>query len=159
MDKVIIAVMVITFLYKMYKNFKKEMQTAAERTKKAVEALKDKVPTIATVVTHPNYKTTYDKALADDYVLEPVFDNNKQDYFKEKTKAKQVRDELSNSRKKPGYDYYNPETPAPEVIKNRAIHKPHNHNFEFPKKEKHLAADFNFRQALIYDAILRRPEY
>lgn len=157
MDKIIIAFIVITFLYKAYKNYKKEMQTAAERAKQALEALKNK-PEVANTLSTQSYKTIDERVSPKEYVAETVSDTNKTDYYKGKVKAKEDRDAASN-RKKPVFDFYNPEVPAAEVVENRRLHKPHHHGFEVAKKEKHLAADFNFRQALIYDAILRRPQY
>ncbi|HET8828603.1 MAG TPA: hypothetical protein VFM79_04645 [Pelobium sp.] len=164
MQGLIIAIIIITFLYNVYKNFKKEMEKAKARGKDAevvqqAEALERKRRTVYEPVIVPPYPTSYDKAVMQEYSEEPVFDNNKQDYFRGKAKAKEIKI-ASSATKKPVSDYYNPEVPSLEVIQNRKIHQPHKHGFSFPKhKEKHLAAGFNFKQALIYDAILRRPEY
>lgn len=167
MKGLIIAFIIIGFLYRAYKNFKKESEEAAKRAKDA-EALQ-KATQQAKSVTHrkteiferpvekPYFETDYDKAIVKEYKPATSFDENKQDYFKERVKAKQQRD--LKLPKKPVFDNYNPETPADEVIVGRKIHKPHQHGIKIKTKEKHLAADFNFRQALIYDAVFRRPEY
>ncbi len=168
MKGLIIAFIIIGFLYRAYKNFMKESEQAAQRAKdaeanqKATQQAKTvtyrKTPAFERQVEQPSFETAYDKAVTQEY--EPVlsFDDNKQDYFKERARAKQQRD--SDSLKKiPVLEYYNPEVPAEEVIMGRRIHQPHHHGIKIQKTEKHLAADFNMRQALIYDAILRRPEY
>lgn len=163
MQGLIIAIIIITFLYNVYKNFKKEMEKAKARGKDAevvqqAEALERKPRTVYEPVVAPPYPTTYDKAVVQKYSEESVFDN-KQDYFREKAKAKEIKT-ASSAAKKTVLDYYNPEVPSLEVVQNRKTHQPHKHGFSFPKhKEKHLAAGFNFKQALIYDAILRRPQY
>jgi len=169
MKGLIIGIIIITFLYNVYRNFKKEMDKAKARGKDAeaiaeaklrAESLERKQKSVYQPVVQQNYQTTYDQALAEEYTPVPVSENNRQDYFRERAKAKELRDAKSNNKKKPISDYYNPELPAAEVVTNRAIHAPHNHSFKFPQsKVHHLAHDFNFRQALIYDAILRRPEY
>ena len=167
MKGLIIAFIIIGFLYRAYKNFKKESEEAAKRAKDA-EALQKATQQAKSVtyrkteafdrpVEQPYFETDYDRALVKEYKPVKSFDDNKQDYFKERAKAKQHRD--SKSPKKPVLDNYNPEKPADEVIAGRRIHKPHQHGIKIKTKEKHLATDFNFRQALIYDAVFRRPEY
>lgn len=169
MQGLIIGIIIITFLYNVYKNFKKEMEKAKARgqdaeaiaeAKRRAEVLERKQKSVYQPVVQQDYQTTYDQAVEKEYNPVTVSENNREDYFRERAKAKELRDAKSNNLKKPISDYYNPELPVAEVITNRKIHQPHNHAFKFPQtKAKHLAADFNFRQALIYDAILRRPEY
>jgi hypothetical protein len=53
----------------------------------------------------------------------------------------------------------NPEVPAEEVLKNRRIHKSHNHG-NLPKAQKEEPpVQFDMRDAIVKEAILRRPEY
>ena len=134
-----------------------EIQKAAQRAK-AIEKHKKTAHHPFKPAVEQAYPSASDKALVQEYIPAPVVENHKEDYKREKAKEKATR--AANTANKKPADYYNPETPADEVIKNRQIHQPHRHSFKFPKKkEKHPAADFNFKQALIYDAILRRPEY
>ncbi|HTN21367.1 MAG TPA: hypothetical protein VL125_12870 [Pelobium sp.] len=169
MQGLIIAFIIISFIYKAYKNFQKESEKAAQRAKEAEEHQKafqraktlenNQRPVYEKAVEQPSFQSVYEKPLAKEYTPAPVFENNKSDYAKERAKAKEIREKAKPTKKTTTLDYYNPETPAEEVAQNRQIHQSHKHSFKFPKKEKHLAADFNFKQALIYDAILRRPDY
>ncbi len=169
MQGLIIGIIIITFLYNVYKNFKKEMDKAKARgqdaeaiaqAKMRAEALERKRKSVYQPVVTPSYETAYDQTVAEEFTPVPVLETNRQDYFRERAKAKELRDAKSQNLKKPISDYYNPELPVAEVVTNRQIHAPHNHSFKFPHPKAHqLAHDFNFRQALIYDAILRRPEY
>lgn len=167
MQGLVIAIIIIGFLYNVYNNFKKEAEKARVRAKEAEELQKaaqqvpavenKKATTYREVIAQPIFQTT-EKALRPEYAPVESFGDHKQDYFKERAKAKQYTD-AKVSKKTPVLDYYNPEAAAAEVLANRKIHEPHRHGVKAKQKEKHLAADFNFRQALIYDAILRRPEY
>ncbi|WP_017257870.1 hypothetical protein [Pedobacter arcticus] len=168
MQGLVIAIIIIGFLYNVYNNFKKEAEKAAVRAKEAEELQKatQRVPAVENkratsyreVVEQPAFQTTYNKPLTPEYAPVESFGDHKQDYFKERARAKQYTD-AKVSKKTPVLDYYNPEVASEEVLANRRIHEQHKHGIQSKQKEKHLAADFNFRQALIYDAILRRPEY
>lgn len=164
MQGLIIAFIIISFIYKTYKNFTKESEKAARRTKDAEElqkaaerakAVENNKKATYEREKKESFETTYDKAV--DYTP-TVFENSREFYKQEKAKQKENKAKKPTVQK-PVMDYYNPEIPAEEVLANRRIHEPHKHGVKLPKKEKHVAADFNFRQALIYDAILRRPEY
>ncbi len=167
MQGLIIAFIIISFIYKTYSNYKKEAEKTAQKAKEAEEFRKAAQQPEATTYqktvfetdAQPSFETTYDKALTQEYTFAPVFENNKEDYKKEKAKQKEDR-AAKTGKIKPVLDYSNPEVPPMEVVVNRKIHQPHKHgNAPSSRKVKHLAADFNFKQALIYDAILRRPEY
>lgn len=166
MQGLIIAAIIIAFVFNVYKNFKKEMEKAKARGQgaegnqqppmEAETVVPRQRPVHKPVVVQP-YQSTYDQAQKT--TEKPVFESNKQDYFREQAAKKELRS-LKSAKKAPVLDYYNPEIPSLEVIENRRIHQSHKHGYTPPlRKEKHYAADFNFKQALIYDAILRRPEY
>lgn len=139
MEKIIIAIMVVSFLYKVYKNFKKEMDKAAERAKKVVES------------NQPPVLETYSEP---EQLPEKLSKSFK--YLREENQKPLSKKE---DDKKVVYDYYNPEVPAAEVVENRKIHQPHNHQFDFPKKKGIVKPQFDLKQALIYDAVFRRPKY
>lgn len=56
-------------------------------------------------------------------------------------------------------ELYNPEVPAEEVVKNKAIHAPHKHQFVASQEEEVLSSDFDFKDAIVKEAILNRPQY
>ncbi|MEJ6982368.1 hypothetical protein WG906_18025 [Pedobacter sp. P351] len=56
-------------------------------------------------------------------------------------------------------ELFNPEEPAEEVVKNREIHAPHRHKFVASQEEVDLSSDFDFRDAIIKEAVLNRPQY
>lgn len=169
MQGLIIAAIIVAFLFNVYKNFKKEMEKAKARgndaeavaqAKERAEALERKQKAVYRPVVAQQNQTAYDKAAAEDYTAaEPAYESNRDGYYRAQAEKKEIR-AAKSTRKIPVADYYNPEVPSLEVLENRRIHQPHKHGYTPPKlNEKHLAADFNFKQALIYDAILRRPEY
>jgi hypothetical protein len=169
MQGLIIAFIIIGFIYKAYKNFQKESEEAMQRAKDAEQLQKasEKAKALENQsrnkynkpVGQPFYESIYDKEAIKENQSEPVFESNRQDYYREQAIKKEVRDSKSN-KKVPVLDGYNPEIPAEEVVQNRRIHQAHKHSVNFPHhKQKHVAANFNLRQAFIYDVILRRPEY
>lgn len=97
MQGLIIAIIIITFLYNVYKNFKKEMEKAKIRgqeveAKQRAEAVERKQKTVYKPVVAQPYQTAYDEAVSQEYTPQPALENNMQDYLKEKAKAKQERE-------------------------------------------------------------------
>src|SRR5690606_9050162 len=54
------------------------------------------------------------------------------------------------------YASRNPENPVEEVLRSRAIHQPHGHFVELHQEdeERHPYADFDFKDAIVKEAIL-----
>ena len=157
MQGLIIAFIIIAFLYNVYKNFKKEAEQAEIRAKAAAkqqEALEK------TSAVDSMQRSVYDRAVKMQEVTSspPVFVTNKEDYHQEKRIKDQNR-AAAKYKKKPDVDYYNPEIPVSEVIEKRRIPEPRKSEYKPVQRKKHIAANFNARQALVYDAIWRRPEY
>ena len=55
----------------------------------------------------------------------------------------------------------NPERPVEEVLRSRSIHQQHQHKLELYQEdeESHPYADFDFKDAIVKEAILNRPQY
>ncbi|WP_442795604.1 hypothetical protein [Pelobium manganitolerans] len=166
MNGLLVALIIISFLIKAYQNFKKESEKAAERAKQADAQRRasqsQTVPTVPhppVLVEQPSRKQTA-KTLQEEH---PRQAERKSAYRAETNPAYQtvpVQNKKAVKQKELlTTDYYNPEIPSAEVLANRKIHEKHKHGIKLPKRERHVAADFNFKQALIYDAILHRPKY
>lgn len=147
--------------YKIYDNFKKEQDKARKRNPASGESNEEKPVSVPKQVRgevkpkpvpmenpepvfryEPEYKTVYHEPLPQrpprEERLEPI---------KRETMAR------PSSR--------NPERPAIEVLHSRAVHQPHQHKVELHQedKERHPYADFDFKDAIVKEAILNRPEY
>jgi predicted negative regulator of RcsB-dependent stress response len=136
---IIILGFVFYFGYKIYNNFKAEMEKAKQRA----EQQKQKV------------NTSSNTEMLGKFNAQEHLDSIKE----EAKKRKSVLDAIKN--KKIALDYYNPEIPAEEVLSNRLIHEPHHHEFKGLKVEQvdNLEIKFDLRQAIIQSAILERPQY
>ncbi|OAQ38120.1 hypothetical protein A5893_15055 [Pedobacter psychrophilus] len=159
MEKIIFILLpIIYFLYNAYLNFKKEHEKAAKRTSEQPQYV---VPTKD--ITADNIKTI------PKYYQDSIRKENK-DYQSDITRylsdQKSERDQINKAardvnkyNKAAVKDNYNPETANVEVTTNRAIHLQHHHEFEFPSNFKEEFMDFDLRKAVIYDTILKRPNY
>ncbi|MRX46422.1 hypothetical protein [Pedobacter puniceum] len=137
------------FLFKAYQNFQKEQEKARKRNLSIPEqpeiTVKDEVQTQPMIE-----ERTEATELKPDYKL------SKPEKYEKEQYERMVYERLRSTDKKPA-DYYNPEIPSAEVIENRAIHEKHKHGISQPKKEEQESYDFDLRQAVINEAILKRP--
>ncbi|MBC8051844.1 MAG: hypothetical protein H7Y13_02145 [Sphingobacteriaceae bacterium] len=82
--------------------------------------------------------------------------------YREPRKEKPVRETLYRepvSKIPRKVELSNPEVPAEEIVKNRAIHEPHKHKFEASQEVTDYYSDFDFKDAIVKEAILNRPQY
>ena len=159
MEKIIFILLPIAyFLYNAYLNFKKEQEKAAKRAAQQPQYV---VPNQEII--QKEIKTT------PKYYQDPIRQENKDyesditQYLKEKKSERdninKAAKDINKNNKAAVKDNYNPEVPSEEVNTNRAIHLEHHHEFEFPTNLKEEFMDFDLRKAVIYDAILKRPNY
>lgn len=145
MEKIIFALVPIAyFVFQAYNNYKKEQEKAKKRN------LSQPKPIVAQKAT------------------QPVRPENKQqfdvkEFLREKFNLETERKEVIKSQTKsiPEYqikDYFNPEVPSVEVVKNIKIHAPHQlEAVSLVLEEMEEPYDFNLRDAIIQQAILNRP--
>lgn len=137
------------FLFKAYQNFQKEQEKARKRNLSIPEqpeiTVKDEVQTQPMIE-----ERTEATELKPDYKL------SKPEKYEKEQYERMVYERLRSTDKKPT-NYYNPEIPSAEVIENRAIHEKHKHGISLPKIEEQESYDFDLRQAVINEAILKRP--
>lgn len=88
----------------------------------------------------PRYEPVYKEPKVEKAIREP--------FYKEEVSKIPAKIELEN-----------PEIPVEEVLRNRAIHLPHKHQFVASQEEEHIYSDFDFKDAVIKEAILNRPQY
>ena len=88
----------------------------------------------------PKYEPAYKEPMIPKPVREPI--------------TKEVKTKIPHK-----VELYNPEVPAEEVVRNRAIHEPHKHKFVASQEEEVRSSDFDFEDAIIKEAILNRPQY
>ena len=88
----------------------------------------------------PRYEPAYREPRVEKSVREPV--------YKEEVSRIPVKLELEN-----------PEIPVEEVVRNRALHMPHKQKFVVSQEEEIFYSDFDFRDAIVKEAILNRPQY
>ena len=159
MEKIIFILLPIAyFLYNAYKNFKKEQEKAAKRASEQPKSLISK-----------EEKIQKNKEVVPKYYKDPIRQENK-DYesdirqYLNKNKLEldtinKAATDINKYNKASVKDYYNPEIPSAEIVNNRIIHLEHHHGFEFPSNFKDDLAEFDLKKAIIYDTILRRPNY
>jgi len=85
---------------------------------------------------------------------EPKYEQTYQEPKVERPVYNKVKSEIPQT-----IELYNPEIPAEEVIRGREIHAPHKHKFVASQEEEYIYSDFDFRDAVIKEAILNRPQY
>jgi hypothetical protein len=121
------------FGFKVYKNFKLEMDKAKVRA---------------------NSQKNNDSAAE----TKEQF-NAKEHLETKKVESMQRKNDLNALKnKKLSIDYYNPEIPSEEVVNGRLIHEPHKHGFLNSEPEHAIETHFDLRQAIIQQAILERPK-
>jgi ATPase subunit of ABC transporter with duplicated ATPase domains len=134
----IILGFVVYFGFKIYKNFKAEMDKAKLR---AEQQKKEQVKANSNIESLKQF-------------------DGREHIESKKEEAKQRRNVLDALKsKKVPLDYYNPEIPAEEVVANRLIHEPHHHEFKRLELVEKNEFQFDLRQAIIQQAILERPKY
>ncbi|MBC7655518.1 MAG: hypothetical protein H7098_13720 [Oligoflexus sp.] len=159
MEKIIFILLPIAyFLYKAYLNFKKEQEKTAKRAAEQSQSLISNKEIIQK-----------NKEAVPKYYKDPIRQENKDyesDIRKYLNKNKLELDTINKSasdvnknNKASIKDYYNPEKPIVDVIKNKEIHLDHRHESEFVNNFKDDILDFDLKKAVIYDTILRRPNY
>ena len=135
---VIILGFVLYFGYKVYKNFKAEMDKAKTRLEQQ--------------------KKTNSKANLEEDALKQFDAREHLESIKDEAKQRRNVLEALKSKKVP-LDYYNPEIASEEVVANRLIHEPHQHGLIKLETEEKSEFHFDLRQAIIQQAILERPKY
>ena len=143
-----ILIPIAFFLFKTYRNFIKEQEKAKNRNPPKP------------ILSHDVQNRT--EVIGQDIMpelKEAPFDST--DFLNEKKEAQKRRaGQLKAAQKTPKNevkDYYNPETPAEEVLEGRRLHAAHHHEFEFPRRERDATIDFDLRDAVIQQAIMNRP--
>ena len=146
--------------YKFYSNYQKEQEEARKRNPSqpyfdnSGETHTDWVEPDPVFVPEPAESK---KAVTDKY-HEPRYEPA----YKEPKVEKPVREPLYREpisaipRK---VELYNPEVPAEEVVRSREIHHPHKHKFVASQEEEEFSSDFDFKDAIVKEAILNRPQY
>mgnify|MGYP003575382544 CR=1 FL=1 len=144
MEKLIyILIPVVIFLVKAYMNFVKEHQKTLNRKFGSAPAPN---PAPAPVSSEPLVDHQHEAV-----ELKP------EKYLSAEEKEIKRKQQKAFADKKKVRDHYNPEIPSVEVIENRLIHEKHKHEFEFPSLANEARYEFDLRDAVIKDAIMRRP--
>jgi len=159
-------IMLVIAGYRFYANFQKEQEKARKRN-----------PGKRTPETQPAAKETWERKIEPHAqtsqnhkpeLVEEVFDPaypyepKYRPIYKEPMQAPSVKEEkysYATAESAKQAELYNPEVPAPEVLRNRKIHKTHPHGFVPHVEEEETHYDFDMRDAVIKQAILNRPQY
>lgn len=145
--------------YTVYNNYQKGQAEAKSRNPS--QPYEDKQPYEAET-TSPFKEWWETEVLPEKSILEPEpvkyqepkYEQTYHEPKIERPVRKKVKSEIPQT-----IELYNPEEPAEEVIRGREIHAPHKHKFVASKEEEHVYSDFDFRDAIIKEAILNRPQY
>lgn len=147
--------------YKIYDNFKKEQDKAKKRNPASPEAKKEKPVTVP----KQGRGEVKPKPVPME-VPEPVFryEPEYKTVYREPFPQKPAREEYPERKKRevPSRPASrNPERPVEEVLHSRSIHQYHQHKVELQQEdeERHPYADFDFKDAIVKEAILNRPQY
>ena len=147
--------------YKIYDNFKKEQDKAKKRNPASREANEEK-PVAVPKQVRREVKPKPVPATPPEPVFryEPEYKTVYQEPLPPKP-AKEERPERLKPEVLIRPDSRNPERPSDEVLRSRAIHQPHQHKVELQheEEERHPYADFDFKDAIVKEAILNRPKY
>lgn len=152
------------FIYKIYSNFQEEQKKAQKRNPSQPVAKepepaerpinrKEESPErrLPPVLKEDGFdpKHPYEPEYKPIYSGEPVVKK-----YRAENRYETIRPEVVTTQ-----EYYNPERPAPEVVKSRKIHEPHKHQFTpyVEIEERSEYANFDLRDAIIKSAILNRP--
>jgi hypothetical protein len=156
-EKIIFILLPIAyFLYNAYLNFKKEQEKALKRNE-------EQSHTPATEINTKNNERI-PKYYQDSIRMEnKEYESDIRKYLStnklERDHINKAAKDVNKTNKSSVKDYYNPETPVEEVLQNRTIHQNHPHQFDFPSQFKDELIDFDLRRAIIYEVILKRPNY
>jgi hypothetical protein len=149
--------------FKIYTNFRKEQEKARDRNPSAPVSKPDR-PNPAPVQSVQKHDFKHAPVLVEEaydpaHPYEPQYKTHYKEPVIVKTpfepRYERVRPESVNKEK------VNPEFASGEVLRNRSIHLPHQHKIQIYREAdvEHPYADFDFRDAVIKEAILNRPQF
>lgn len=146
--------------YKFYTNFQKGQEEARNRnpSQPYAEEPRDSYP--EWVEPEPVYVPA--PPVAEQQEPQKYHEPRYEPAYREPSVEKQVREplyreEMSTIPTK--IELENPEIPVEEVIRNKALHMPHKHHFVASQEEEIFYSDFDFKDAIVKEAILNRPQY
>lgn len=153
--------------YRIYANFKKGQEEARNRNPSQprhqeeretyIEWLDPEETYVPEPVTSRKEPATRQEPVREKY-QEPKYEPSYREPVVQKRKIESLKREVGTKIPQT-VKLYNPEVPAEEVVRGRAIHEPHKHKFVASQEEEQTYIDFDFKDAVIKEAILNRPQY
>ncbi len=151
---------ILYFAFKIYSNFQKEQEKA--RSRRPSQPAPSQAETAQSL---QGKKQAAQTSLPQPFLVEERYDPNrpfepqyKHVYTEEVPKEGFREPSAPKVESRSAVQLQNPEVPSEETLKARAIHKAHHHRWE-PEAEQEVVPGFDFRDAIIKEAILNRPDY
>jgi hypothetical protein len=151
-----ILVPIAYFLYQGYQNFLKEQEEAKKRNLQQPNQPEEEV----FEPLEYQYEAVSDPNIPKEFNWKELRTENTPYRSVEYTNGRKMQvEERVRKENKKQRDYYNPEVPSAEVARSRMIHEKHGHGVVTKPLEiqEIETSDFDLRDAIIKEAILRRP--
>jgi hypothetical protein len=143
--------------YKIYSNYQKEQEAAKKRNPSQSyqpESAESYPEWVEEEVYQPENTYEFPSEKYHEPKYEPAYRETPVAEVKVKPTAVEKKVEIPFR-----VELHNPEIPSEEVVKNRLIHEPHKHKFVASQEEEQFYSDFDFKDAIVKEAILNRPQY